>query len=64
MKLSREFMRDGESVSVQVERVEGDLFRVRVGDNVYEYDARALPDGDPVPTPKRSLKRRNRYSNG
>ncbi|MAD33992.1 MAG: hypothetical protein CMJ88_09560 [Planctomycetes bacterium] len=45
MKLSREFMRDGESVSVQVERVEGDLFRVRVGDNAYEYDARALPDG-------------------
>ena len=45
MKLSREFVRDGEAVSVQVERVEGDRFRVRVGERVYEYDARALPDG-------------------
>ena len=32
MKLSREFVRDGEAVAVQVERVEGDRFRVRVGD--------------------------------
>ena len=45
MKLSREFVRDGEAVAVQVERVEGDRFRVRVGDQVYEYDARAMPDG-------------------
>ena len=45
MKLSREFVRDGEAVSVQVERVEGDRFRVRVSERVYEYDARALPDG-------------------
>ena len=45
MKLSREFVRDGEVVSVQVERVEGDRFRVRVGEHVYEYDARAMPDG-------------------
>lgn len=45
MKLSREFVRDGAAVSVQVERVEGDRFRVRVGEHVYEYDARALPDG-------------------
>ena len=45
MKLSREFVRDGEVVAVQVERVEGDRFRVRVGDQVYDYDARALPDG-------------------
>ncbi len=45
MKLSREFVRDGEPVAVQVERVEGDRFRVRVGDSVYDYDARALPDG-------------------
>ncbi len=45
MKLSREFVRDGEAVAVQVERVEGDRFRVRVGDKVYDYDARALPDG-------------------
>ena len=45
MKLSREFVRDGEAVAVQVERVEGDRFRVRVGDQVYDYDARAMPDG-------------------
>jgi acetyl-CoA/propionyl-CoA carboxylase biotin carboxyl carrier protein len=45
MKLSREFVRDGEAVAVQVERVEGDRFRVRVGDKVYDYDARAMPDG-------------------
>ena len=32
MKLSREFVRDGEAVSVQVERLDGDRFRVRVGD--------------------------------
>ena len=45
MKLSREFVRDGETVGVQVERIEGNRFRVRVGDQTYEYDARAMPDG-------------------
>lgn len=45
MKLSRAFVRDGEAVSVQVERLDGDRFRVRVGDQAYEYSARALPDG-------------------
>lgn len=45
MKLSREFVRDGETVAVQVERVEGERYRVRVGEAVYEYVARALPDG-------------------
>lgn len=45
MKLSREFVRDGEIVAVQVESIDGDRFRVRVGDNSYEYDARALADG-------------------
>jgi biotin carboxyl carrier protein len=45
MKLSREFVRDGETVAVQVESLDGDRFRVRVGDNSYEYDARALADG-------------------
>ena len=44
MKLSREFVRDGETVAVQVERVEGERYRVRVGEAVYEYVARALPD--------------------
>ena len=45
MKLTREFVRDGENVAVTVERVEGDRYRVRVGENVYEYDARPLTDG-------------------
>lgn len=45
MKLSREFVRDGETVAVQVESLGGDQYRVRVGDQVYEYDARALADG-------------------
>ena len=45
MKLSREFVRDGETVAVQVESIDGNRFRVRVGDNSYEYDARALADG-------------------
>jgi biotin carboxyl carrier protein len=45
MKVTREFVRAGEAVTVQVEHVDGDRFRVRVGANVYEYDARALPDG-------------------
>ena len=44
MKLSREFVRDGETVAVQVESIDGNRFRVRVGDNSYEYDARALAD--------------------
>ena len=43
MKLSREFVRDGETVGVQVERIEGDRFRVRVGDNTYEYDQKGIP---------------------
>jgi len=45
MKLSREFVRGGETVVVQVESLEGDCYRVRVGDKTYEYDARALADG-------------------
>lgn len=45
MKLSREFVRDGETVAVHVESIDGDRFRVRVGDKSYEYDARALADG-------------------
>lgn len=45
MKVTREFVRGGEVVGVQVEHLEGDRFRVRIGDNVYEYDARALADG-------------------
>ena len=45
MKLSREFVRGGETVAVPVESLEGDRYRVRVGENTYEYDARALADG-------------------
>lgn len=45
MKLTREFVRDGETVKVLLERIEGDRYRVRVGDNSYEYDARPLSDG-------------------
>jgi len=45
MKLSREFVRSGETVVVHVESLEGDRYRVRVGDNLYVYDARALADG-------------------
>jgi len=45
MKLSREFVRDGETVAVHVESIEGDRYRVRVGEHIYEYDARALADG-------------------
>ena len=44
MKLQRQFVRDGETVAVSAERVEGDRWRVRVGDRVYEVDA--LPVGD------------------
>lgn len=45
MKLTREFERDGDKVAVRAEHVAGDRWRVRVGDNVLEFDARALPDG-------------------
>lgn len=45
MKISREFVRDGETVVVTVDYVDGDCYRVRVGDKSYEYDARALADG-------------------
>jgi len=45
MKLSREFVRGGDTVAVVVESIEGDRYRVRVGDQTYEYDARALADG-------------------
>ena len=45
MKCSREFVRDGETVAVHLESLDGDRYRVRVGDKSYEYDARALADG-------------------
>ena len=45
MKLSREFLRGDDVVAVTVEAIDGDRYRVRVGDQTYEYDARALADG-------------------
>lgn len=45
MKTSREFVRDGKPVSVSAERIDGDRWRVRVGDKVYEFRAQALGDG-------------------
>lgn len=45
MKITREFVRDGKPVAVVAEFVEGDRWRVRVGDVVHEYHAKALGDG-------------------
>lgn len=45
MKLTREFVRDGKTVAVTAELLEGDRWRVRVGDAVHEYHAKALGDG-------------------
>ncbi|MCA8952412.1 MAG: hypothetical protein KDE27_23075 [Planctomycetes bacterium] len=45
MKLRREFVRDGETVTVTAEHVAGDRWRVHVGDNVLELEAQALGDG-------------------
>ena len=45
MKITREFVRDGKTVAVIAEFVEGDRWRVRIGDQVHEYSARALGDG-------------------
>ena len=45
MKITREFVRDGKTVAVTAELLEGDRWRVRVGDAVHEYEARPLGDG-------------------
>ncbi|MBL8755483.1 MAG: hypothetical protein JNK15_19440 [Planctomycetes bacterium] len=45
MKITREFVRDGKAVAVTAEFVEGDRWRVRVGDAVHEFHAKALGDG-------------------
>lgn len=45
MKISREFVRDGKPVKVTAELLEGDRWRVRVGDAVHEYRAQPLGDG-------------------
>ena len=40
MKITREFVRDGKTVAVTAELLEGARWRVRVGDAVHEYEAR------------------------
>ena len=45
MKITREFVRDGKTVAVMAEFLEGDRWRVRVGEAVHEYHCRALGDG-------------------
>jgi biotin carboxyl carrier protein len=45
MKISREYLCDGKSVAVSAEWIEADRWRVRVGDQTFEYHAQALGDG-------------------
>ncbi len=45
MKITREFVRDGKTVAVTAEHVEGDRWRVRVGDAVHEFFAKERSDG-------------------
>lgn len=45
MKARREFVRGGETVAVTAERLDGDRFRVRIGDRTLELRATALADG-------------------
>ncbi|MDO8349452.1 MAG: biotin/lipoyl-containing protein, partial [Planctomycetota bacterium] len=45
MKISKEYVRDGKTVAVSAEHVDGDRWRVRVGEATYEYHATALGDG-------------------
>jgi biotin carboxyl carrier protein len=45
MKLRKEYVRDGKTVTVVAEAIDGDRWRVRVGDAVHEFHAVALGDG-------------------
>jgi acetyl/propionyl-CoA carboxylase alpha subunit len=45
MKIQREFVRDGKTVAVSAEPIDGDRWRVRVDGTVYEFHAVALGDG-------------------
>lgn len=45
MKITREFVRDGKPVAVTAEFLEGDRWRVRVGDSVHEYHCKPIGDG-------------------
>lgn len=51
MKTTREFVRDGESVAVVAEPIEGGRWRVRVGARVLEFSAVPMPDGGVRLTP-------------
>jgi acetyl-CoA/propionyl-CoA carboxylase biotin carboxyl carrier protein len=52
MKVSKEYLRDGKPVAVSAERLDGDLWRVRIGAASYEYHAQALGDGGVRLAPK------------
>ena len=52
MKVRKEYVRGGETVTVVAEPIEGDRWRVRVGDAVYEFTATALGDGGVRLAPK------------
>ncbi len=45
MKITREFVRDGKTVAVTAEHIDGEHWRVRIGDTVHDYHAKALGDG-------------------
>ncbi|MBX3464513.1 MAG: hypothetical protein KF830_15195 [Planctomycetes bacterium] len=45
MKIRREYVRGGKPVAVTAELVDGDRWRVRVGEAAYEFTAQALGDG-------------------
>lgn len=45
MRITREFVRGGKTVAVTAERLDGERWRVRVGDAVHEYDVHPLGDG-------------------
>ena len=45
MKVRREFVRDGETVSVTAERLDGDNWRIHIGDRVLDVVAQALGCG-------------------
>jgi biotin carboxyl carrier protein len=51
MKVTREFVRDGETVAVQAEAIDGGRWRVRVGERVLEFVAVPMVDGGVRLTP-------------
>lgn len=45
MKVRKEYLRDGKPVAVTAEPLDGDRWRVRIGEAAYEFTAQALGDG-------------------